>query len=1344
MCTLVRIAAGAILLALPARPQSDSSVRQFPTSGERETYGLTVSVTRPELFASGAIDVEVRDASGVLITKTLHPFDLDLSANLKPRAPGPITVTFKATGVSVEQVRAQAHLVPLHLSSGGSAVVAALPNRTWQQAQVIELGQTVFGSSDERPYVPSSTKNAYADLVKGFQWFRFTVPGTEPKLAHFVLETPDRDVPPDLDVFEPSAEGGITPYREGASAYNPEATQNYPGLSPFRTRILHAGKTYYLRVAANHPEYKLRTLIYPVPPYREPQKAVRAGMDYLIALGDAWHANTPRRGAIALRNSMAHVEPQACIACHPTQFTVRGYLTAAQNGYPIDHPAALRFLTERLANNPRPLYGQRDTDWARVIFSARTVASRVPVLLDMTRRLTPAVFDTSDINRGFANYLNLHYGDRKTLADDEADGCTPVVSAFEIGLQSWQTYALMARDLPDDPQWAKRREEVREMIVARNPANIIDLSWKITALATIDRNGYRPETEKLIEQLYAWQTGEGRFPYQFNRSGAASDFITFQAMYALAVAGRRPGNDPRLARIVRYALEKQRPDGSWQGDPVYKGFDTPFRDTQFAVMGLSELYHYSGTLASRAPARIRTGSLDALLADIDSAPSRPGEDLRKQVQGVLAESPWPLARSAAAAYLGTSGDSGPVAALSEALGDRSKIVQRSTAEALRRIAMSRPKEVASALISVLGSGNGRSRWGALRVFAQHFRNLAGDSALLAAVRKELADDALPQNRFQAANALWRWYSWQSQDREKRNTILNALADQLGAEPDQTARRGLMESVYNVLDENGGQMEAWKRAMASRADQQKTQESFHGVVAEQAEIIAQKLESGNRRLRLGLLTSLWDFHVRHMAIPEDNREKVDVILPAFYADYSAGVPRLHEASFNYAPYAETAAFRYGAGNGFYITRLGNDTDLPQLFADSGTGLEKALLKCMEGADQEMTLQVIKAGTVLGEAETPAFTIAMFRLLQHPDQEIRAAIQYVYANNQRGRLTLGSPDRPDPSLLKLLPALLDSRQREALAVALPLLARLPAGSAFTRDSALAWSMEKMLREDQIPVYAGVLRAAAVFPGIADMPLMRSQMLKALSGSDHEAQEAAIELVLARYVTDPGSDLARQFVSAMQGRARAAFIDKLDPNKYALRLTTGSSYGSRTEPLPPDDNLFSSPVVRQTVIESLTSRTTVVREAALDLVHQQPKLQQDPAVHAALSARSGRALPDFDFFVSKVQPILAARGADGKACVVCHASHALFKLRMPVDGHFTAQQSRENYANALKVANVAEPRKSLLLIKPTRPNDSVGDANLYLATHNGGERWAGDEGSPEYQTLLEWIRGAKLRDQ
>src|SRR5262249_12692915 len=235
--------------------------------------------------------------------------------------------------------------------------------------QQVELGQTIRGSGDDRPYVPVSMDRAYQALVSGLQWFRFDGPA-QPKLAHFVLETPDRDVPPDVDVFV-AADGGIEPYREGASEYNPEATQNYPGLSPFRTRLLQPGKTYYLRVAPNHPDYPLRTRLYDPPPYRDPRKAVEAGMDYLIALGDAWHANTPRRGGIALRNSMAHAETSACIACHPTQFTVRGYLTAAKNGYAVHYPSQLRFLTDRLANNPRPLYGQDDAQWARVIFSAR-------------------------------------------------------------------------------------------------------------------------------------------------------------------------------------------------------------------------------------------------------------------------------------------------------------------------------------------------------------------------------------------------------------------------------------------------------------------------------------------------------------------------------------------------------------------------------------------------------------------------------------------------------------------------------------------------------------------------------------------------------------------------------------------------------------------------------------------------------------------------------------------------------------------------------------------------------------------------------------------------------------
>jgi hypothetical protein len=118
------------------------------------------------------------------------------------------------------------------------------------------------------------------------------------------------------------------------------------------------------------------------------------------------------------------------------------------------------------------------------------------------------------------------------------------------------------------------------------------------------------------------------------------------------------------------------------------------------------------------------------------------------------------------------------------------------------------------------------------------------------------------------------------------------------------------------------------------------------------------------------------------------------------------------------------------------------------------------------------------------------------------------------------------------------------------------------------------------------------------------------------------------------------------------------------------------------------------------------------------------------------------DFRYFVAKVEPILAKPGPDGKACVFCHASHVIFKLEPPnSEGVFSDQDSKENYKYAMRVVNIAAPDKSLLLIKPTRQTDSAGDVGDYLATHNGGQRWQGNESSDPYRTILEWIRGGRL---
>ncbi len=586
LCILSQVAAA------PAKPKTAGNspgVSRYTVTRAGEAYGVTVSIMAPEAFTTGAIEVSVNDPQGELVRKTLHPQDLDLYATVRPRRAGEIVVRVEN---STDALKVKVEFSPLSIEN--SRRVAEQPNSDWKSAQEIELGATLFGSNDERPYVPVSPEKQYAALMSGMQWFRFTA--KKAQLVYFVLETPGRDVPPDVDVFA-EKDGALVPYSEGAAAYTPEATQNFPGLSAFRPRTVHAGATYYVRVSANHPFYRLRTDVYQID---SPETAVRAGMDFLVNLGDAWHANTPRRGAVALRNTMTHAEPQSCIACHPTQFTTRGYLTAVKNGYPNTRQFPLDFLLTRLENNPRPLYGQPDTNWARVIYSARTVSSRVPVLLDLAGRPNAA------IEKGYADYLALTGG-----SHDEPDGCQPMVSASEIDLQTWQTYGLMVRDFPREAKWKTLQAETAQRIVEHVPTNVIDLAWKLAAYASL-----KLPTEPLIAELYRWQRPDGRFPMAFDKTSTPADFITFQALYALALAGERP------EKMIRYVLKAQRKDGSWQGDPEYKGFNTPFRDTQFAVMALSTLFPYQSSQAEEEK-HFRTEHLDVLLADIDET-AQPG------------------------------------------------------------------------------------------------------------------------------------------------------------------------------------------------------------------------------------------------------------------------------------------------------------------------------------------------------------------------------------------------------------------------------------------------------------------------------------------------------------------------------------------------------------------------------------------------------------------------------------------------------------------------------------------------------------------------------------------------
>jgi HEAT repeat protein len=1111
-------------------------------------------------------------------------------------------------------------------------------------------------------------------------------------------------------------------------------------------------------------------------------------MDFLINMGDTWLSNTPRRGSVALRTVMQHSETQLCIACHPSQFTMRGYLTGVHNGYAPTQRPALEFIADRLYNNARPLYGEANTNWVRVIYSARTVSSRIPLIMhsleeNVTHDAPRPHFDTP-----YAEFLKIHYNGVTTMPGDEADGCEPSVSPFEIAAQSWETFDLVHRQT-NDPQWLRERDNVERLALAREPANMIDLNWKIQLLATVDRTKYASQIGKLIDQLYSYETPEGAWPYPFDKQAKPADFISYNAVYALALAGRRPETDERMARAVHAMLAAQRPEGSWEGDPVYQGFNTPFRATQFAVMSLSTLYP-GPTQAKNwdaayppPPAKLDTRNLPLLLAQLDQFWDLAPESALRAIRQVLVKSDQPLAREAAARALGHMADPGSMPVLIQALGDPSKMVQTSAAYALRMV-LSRRQEAAPAgrklLIAALKSPDARTRWGATRIFNQHFKELTVDADLLAALESNL-NDSVPFVRFQAASGLWRWYYWQVDQQPVRRSTLEALAMRLNTETDPMVRRGLQESIYDLLDENTGYLEAWVRTASKDEDKNRIGDGYEAVVRDQAQVLAKVLREGTPLGREGILNALWDFHIRHYALPPLKADTVSIGLPAVLTKYVTGVPDLHRPGYEYSPYREAVNFKYDIHNGFFQTRIGNDSDLIHFFKSSGPELEAALLACLQGADDSMKIEVLKAGSTLSGAGDERFTLAALGLSEDPSADVRQTVRYVYEDGQRGILNLDAPSAPDPKLVKQVVEILNQGNPDSQAVVLPLLAGLPDNSPWEQETEVLEALRCLLQRQPRPAnYARVLNAASSFKSLMGEPALRGQVLAGLDDPSPDVQRAALRVSLEHFLFNPETTpLVKTAFARLRSSARAILIEEVGNPRF-MRRHLGVAGGAVSQDqqyflgknvaFQKVPNFLEDPIVLDTVLATLRDPDANARAAALDVLRKVKDVEQRPDFHAALvelqrdnnprlkliatSVLEGKKLSealkdvqpgsvlDFNYFVTKIEPILATPGADGKACVFCHASHVIFKLQPPnTEGVFSPQDSEDNYKYAMRVVDINDPTHSLILIKPTRPTDSAGNVGDYLATHNGGQRWPGNESSWQFRTILQWIRGSQL---
>ncbi|HUS06230.1 MAG TPA: HEAT repeat domain-containing protein [Bryobacteraceae bacterium] len=879
----------------------------LPQLNAGQPYSFAFSADTPASFgASGQLGVQLLQGTDVLLGKTLHAGDADLFSTFSLLSSAPVQVQLSTPAGKVSgkyQLRVDAW--------EPGANVEREPNNSWKQANTIRLGDTVFGSADDVPYVPL-TPGRPAIEYAGADWFRFEFSGPVQKLVYFELDLMERDnIPVDVSVYR-VVQGKALAFHNGEDPVTvPHEVQALPG-NKFTTRILKDPGSYYIRVVANHPEYKLRSFVYDVPPYDNPRKAVRTAVDYVLAAGDSWHANTPRRGGVFDRIANVHQETSLCVACHATHFPQRAQLYATRNGYPVVFRQQLQFLTERFYNNPRPFYGfeKEGAVWARVISAPANVLGRMSHLMDVYEKEITGE-RRENFHAGVHEYLKLYYQDRTKLPADETNGNTPLVSTYEVAWYAWETTR--------DPQIAKliEQDEIK---------NMVDLCYQTLALAAIDRQAHAAKIQRNAERILSLQRPSGQWAMRFEPEQPEAEFQTGHALWALHAAGI-PATHPQVRKAIDYLMKRQQPFGGWF-DPLqsYENFKTPFRETQMAVLALSAYFPNDGRQKGWNATRSDTGLLNRLDQTWGAQPTGVMKELRE-----AAASGDVLVRQQAVEALGRVAQPASLPLLIAKLTDPSKLVQRTAAWAVRQVYSRHADVPAAELKTALAASSDRMRWGATRIFATHFAALA-QRPEIAVWLSHLGEDSVTAVRMQAVKGLWQLWFWTPEDAVKdriENTFLAAIA-----KPQHPwVQRNLQEGIYNLADENIRYLyNNWVPLLARSEDQNKVIQGRLRIEDRLARKFAAVLTDGPEAQKKTLLTSLTQLTLR----------RADVYDPA--ADLTTPPPPVYN-------------------------RIGNDIEQIVFFGRSSTLFAKALAPLLNSQDPEMRQLAVNASLLTRDVKFP---------------------------------------------------------------------------------------------------------------------------------------------------------------------------------------------------------------------------------------------------------------------------------------------------------------------------------------------------------------------------------------
>ena len=128
---------------------------------------------------------------------------------------------------------------------------------------------------------------------------------------------------------------------------------------------------------------------------------------------------------------------------------------------------------------------------------------------------------------------------------------------------------------------------------------------------------------------------------------------------------------------------------------------------------------------------------------------------------------------------------------------------------------------------------------------------------------------------------------------------------------------------------------------------------------------------------------------------------------------------------------------------------------------------------------------------------------------------------------------------------------------------------------------------------------------------------------------------------------------------------------------------------------------------------------------------------AIASGAAAQTPAPAPalDFEFFKTRVQPILLAERPGHARCIACHGSGTPLRLQPLAAGRttWTDEESRKNF-DAVRRLVVPGSATSRLLMHPLA--ESAG-GDFY---HNGGKHWS-SQNDAEWLTIKAWVMGTRL---